>query len=177
MDPLDGTSNYANGLPIFAISVALKQGTQTLLGVVHLFSEKLTGRLEEVVPISTDLKSTSARKKCYENRFSPLVFRIIWNIRPNDNTRYFTEISKKIRGIRRFGAAAYDLSLVAAGFLDGFWELGLNEWDYLAANLIIEEAGGKVYFHQHSDFETLVAGPASIVSQIRREHEKVDANV
>jgi myo-inositol-1(or 4)-monophosphatase len=145
IDPLDGTTNYAHGYPVFSVSIALKKEGAIILGVIYnpmldelFFAEKGSGAFlnEEKLSVSDteDLsKSLLATGFPYDIRENP-----------DNNINYFTEMAMKARAIRRAGSAALDMAYIAAGRFDGFWELKLHPWDTAAGWLIVEEAGGKV---------------------------------
>jgi len=86
---------------------------------------------------------------------------------PDNNTDNVVRILPHVRGLRRFGAAAYDLCSVAAGTMDGYWELALHEWDVCAGELIVQEAGGVVQALRQDRGVSIVAGNAAIVAAIR----------
>lgn len=145
VDPLDGTTNFLHGLPIFAISVALERQGQIVAGVVYN-------------PIMDELYVAERGGGAFVNdrrlrvaRRASLVDCVIGTGVPHlgrgDHASYLRELKivmNETAGIRRLGAAALDLCYVAAGRLDGFWEYGLSPWDVAAGMLIIREAGGFV---------------------------------
>ncbi|HEY5600372.1 MAG TPA: inositol monophosphatase family protein, partial [Candidatus Manganitrophaceae bacterium] len=145
IDPLDGTTNYAHGFPFFCVSIGLEVEGSVLLGVVYdplrreLFvAEKGKGATLNDKPIS--VSQVDVLKK------SLLVTGFAYDIRvhPKNNFNHFVNFSLSAQGVRRTGSAALDLCYVAAGRLDGFWELKLNPWDTAAGSLMMLEAGGKV---------------------------------
>jgi len=145
VDPLDGTTNFAHGIPVFAVSIALVENRQPKISVIYcpmqdeLFCAGLgAGAWLNGTPIqvtSTDflLQSLVATGFPYDihNNLSTVISRM-------------KTILPKVRDIRRMGAAAVDLAYVACGRLDGFWEIGLKPWDTAAGSLLVEEAGGRV---------------------------------
>ncbi len=145
IDPLDGTTNYAHGFPIFCVSIALEKENELILGVVYdpmrqelFFAEKGKGaRLngKRILVSSTRQLSRSllATGFPYDLRESPV-----------NNFDHFKNFGLRVHAVRRTGAAALDLCYVAAGRFDGFWEMKLGPWDLAAGSLIIREAGGKV---------------------------------
>jgi myo-inositol-1(or 4)-monophosphatase len=145
IDPLDGTTNYAHGYPVFCVSIALEVEGEIRLGAVfnpmldELFiAEKgagafLNGRrlkVSQTEELSRSLLATGFPYDIRENR--------------NNNINYFEAMALNAQAVRRAGAAALDLAYVAAGRFDGFWELKLMPWDMAAGCLLIEEAGGIV---------------------------------
>ncbi|RPH33620.1 MAG: inositol monophosphatase [Bacteroidales bacterium] len=145
IDPLDGTTNYIHGLPPFAISIALMQGEQVILGVVYEISLDecfwaytgsdafLNGKKINVSNIETVNDSLIATGFPYYdyNRMEPFLKSI----------EYFMRNS---HGLRRLGSAATDLAYVACGRFEAFYEYGLQSWDVAAGSLIVQQAGGKV---------------------------------
>jgi myo-inositol-1(or 4)-monophosphatase len=145
IDPLDGTLNYAHGLPIYAVSIAYEENGRVRLGVVYdpardeCFSAErgrgawLNGaRLEG--PSGQELNS------------SLLVTGFSYDIRtnPDNNLDHYAAFSLRSYGVRRLGSAAIDLCYVAANRIDGYWELRINPWDIAAGGLIAEESGALV---------------------------------
>ena len=145
IDPLDGTVNYAHGVPIFCVSIACAWEGQTRLGVVYdpmrdeMFAAErgkgawLNGRVLKVSSATELQKSLLVTGFPYDT----------WTAKPN-NLEFFGRFARMTQGVRRLGSAALDACYVAAGRLDGFWELALRAWDIAAAALIAEEAGARV---------------------------------
>ncbi len=165
IDPLDGTTNFIHGLPVYAVSIALS----------------FRGRMEQAVvydPSRNDLFYASRGRGAYLNdrrlrvskrvRLADALIGTGFPFRKGDNFKRYLKIIEQIMestaGIRRPGAAALDLCYVAAGWYDGFFELGLSPWDVAAGSLIVTEAGGLVgNFTGDSDFlnqrEVVAANP------------------
>lgn len=145
IDPLDGTTNYAHGYPIFCVSIGLEKDGEVILGVVYdpsrneLFEgEKgkgahLNGRRIHVSPTHNLSQSLLATGFPYDLRESPV-----------NNFDHFQNFATRSHAVRRAGSAALDLCYVSAGRFDGFWEMKLGPWDLAAGSLIVREAGGKV---------------------------------
>jgi myo-inositol-1(or 4)-monophosphatase len=145
IDPLDGTTNYAHGLPIFSVSIALEREKEILLGVVyaplqdHFFwAEKgkgafLNRKRIQVSSISRLSESLLATGFPYDLRTSSI-----------NNLDHFAHFAMRTHAVRRLGSAALDLCYVAAGWFDGYWEMKIGPWDLAAGSLIVREAGGKV---------------------------------
>jgi len=145
IDPLDGTTNYAHGLPIFTISIGLVKGNEVITGVVydpvrdHMFyAEKGKGAFLNGKALS--VSKTKDIKK------SLLVTGFPYNVEENPDFCFerFIVMTKNSRAVRRLGSAALDFAYVASGIFDGFWEVKLNPWDIAAGMLLVKEAGGKV---------------------------------
>ena len=145
VDPLDGTTNYAHGFPFFCVSIALEQDGRVILGTIYdpvrdeLFAAErgsgayCNGRKLHVSSEGDLSRSLLATGFPYDIRVSK-----------ENNLNYFNAMALRAQAVRRPGAAALDLSYLASGRLDGFWELKLKPWDTAAGCLLIEEAGGLI---------------------------------
>ena len=171
IDPLDGTTNFIHGFPVYAVSIALAWRGQVQQAVVY-------------DPSRNDLFYASRGKGAYMNdrrlrvskrtRMLDSLIGTGFPFRKGDNfQRYlkmFEEVMVQCAGVRRPGAAALDLCYVAAGFYDGFFETGLSPWDIAAGSLMITEAGGLVgNFTGEADFlyqREVVAGNPRIYGQL-----------
>lgn len=170
IDPLDGTTNYAQGLPIFSISIALTYRSETVLGMVYApvldelyYAVKGQGAFLNGQPIHV-----SPKEKLID---SVLATGFPYDVATHqaNNINQFNNLLLKTRAIRRFGSAAYDLASVACGRFDGYWELNLSPWDAAAGILLVEEAGGKVIPYREDRKVSIIAGNSSIVNQIHQE--------
>ena len=145
VDPLDGTTNFAHGYPVFCVSIALaRQDDELEVGVLYdptrdeMFSAErgsgatLNGR-------AIDVSQTTRLAEAILGTGFPSHKR-----HKNPNIYFYHQITLRSHGVRRAGSAALDLANVAAGRYDGFWEFNLNPWDTAAGVLIVQEAGGKV---------------------------------
>jgi myo-inositol-1(or 4)-monophosphatase len=145
IDPLDGTVNYAHGFPVYCVSIALEHNGELVIGAVY------DPERDELFHGARGLGSRVNRERLQVANESNLERALLatgfgYNIKtasPN-NLGYFARMAKKAQGIRRAGSAAIDLCWLAAGRLDGYWELYLHPWDTAAAVIFVEEAGGKV---------------------------------
>lgn len=160
IDPLDGTVNFAHTIPIFSVSIGVAVGNQVVCGVVYqpmthelFLVEKGKGAFLN----GTLLKVSST--PLLENGFVATGFPYNVNENPLHCVDTFAKLARQGIPIRRLGSAAIDLSYVAAGRFDAFWEVILQPWDYAAAQLLIEEAGGKVTDHSGKDHSLFSAGP------------------
>lgn len=145
IDPLDGTTNYAHGFPMYCVSIGLMEDDRLILGVVYcptlkeLFTAargegaRLNGRRIKVSRISSLDQALLATGFPYDIRTSR-----------DNNLAYFRQFARSAQAVRRAGSAALDLSYVAAGRFDGFWEIKLKTWDIAAGILMVMEAGGHV---------------------------------
>jgi len=145
IDPLDGTTNFIHGFPQYAVSIACMHRGQLQHGVIY-------------DPVHNDLFTASRGKGAFLNdrrirvsKAAKLEEGLIGTGLPFGDSRHLTrylrilrEVMVRAPGVRRAGAAALDLAYVAAGRLDGFWEIGLKPWDMAAGALMVLEAGGLV---------------------------------
>jgi len=144
VDPLDGTTNFAHGFPVFCVSMGLEYKGQRIAGVVYdptrdeLFAaEQGSGAWLNQQPIQ--VSKTARLSECLVATGFPSHKR-----HQNPNIFFYHQITLRTHGVRRAGSAALDLCCVACGRFDGFWEFNLNPWDTAAGVLIVQEAGGKV---------------------------------
>ncbi|RMD79762.1 MAG: inositol monophosphatase [Gammaproteobacteria bacterium] len=145
IDPLDGTTNFLHGFPQFAVSIALAVRGRLELGVVYdpLRPELFTA-LRGAGAQLEGKRIRVSRRPGLEGALIGTGFPFREPARLDCFLRTFREVLPRTAGVRRAGAAALDLAYVAAGRLDGFWEMGLKPWDLAAGILLIEEAGGLV---------------------------------
>jgi len=145
IDPLDGTTNFLHGFPQYAVSIALKYKGRLEVGVVYdpLRDELFTAQRGGGAMLNN--------RRIRVTKLASLKGALIGTGFPFKTDQHldayvgmFRAITKDSAGIRRAGAAALDLAYVAAGRLDGFWEIGVMEWDMAAGILLIKEAGGVV---------------------------------
>lgn len=158
IDPLDGTTNFTHGLPIFCVSIGVEYKGVLIAGAIYDPSadELFTAEKGGGAYLNGKRIHVSSSDKLIN---SLLVTGFPYNVRENPGkvVEHFVNMLMVGQGVRRLGSAALDLAYVAAGRLDAFWEVFLNPWDKAAGILLVEEAGGKV-----SDFK---GGPASIYDQ------------
>ena len=171
IDPLDGTTNFIHGFPVYCISIALA----------------VKGKIEQAViydPSRNDLFTATKGRGAYMNDRRMRVSKRIdlrqclistgFPFRPGDNFNHYlrmmAEVMQRTAGLRRPGAAALDLAYVAAGFTDGFFETGLSPWDVAAGSLLVTEAGGLIgNFSGDADFleqRECVAGNPKVYGQL-----------
>ncbi|MGC2184045.1 MAG: inositol monophosphatase family protein [Terriglobales bacterium] len=154
VDPLDGTTNFAHGFPVFCVSLGLQHKDRLIAGVVYdptrdeLFSAE-QGSGAWLSQQRTEVSRTQA-SKIQVSKIANLSECLVATGFPshkrhkNPNIHFYHQITLRTHGVRRAGSAALDLCCVASGRFDGFWEFNLNPWDTAAGVLIVEEAGGKV---------------------------------
>src|SRR6476660_4514923 len=171
IDPLDGTTNFIHGFPVYCVSIALA----------------VKGKIEQAViydPSRNDLFTATRGRGAYMNErrirgskrteLKNCLISTGFPFRPGDNfnsyLRMMADVMQRTAGLRRPGAAALDLAYVAAGFTDGFFETGLSPWDVAAGSLLVTEAGGLVgNFTGDSDFleqRECLAGSPRIYGQL-----------
>ncbi|MGA2423613.1 MAG: inositol monophosphatase family protein [Terriglobales bacterium] len=157
VDPLDGTTNFAHGYPVFCVSLAVERLGQRIAGVIYdptrdeMFSAELGSgaRLNEKTNGSAMRVSTTANLgECLVATGFPSHKR-----HKNPNIYFYHQLTLRTHGVRRAGSAALDLCNVASGRFDGFWEFNLNPWDTAAGVLMVEEAGGKVTDFSGGEFQ------------------------
>ncbi|HYN90082.1 MAG TPA: inositol monophosphatase family protein [Ardenticatenaceae bacterium] len=148
VDPLDGTVNFAHGMPHYCVSIALRRGFETIAGVVYdperdelFWAERGAGAyLRRANGSERRLRVGSARN--LQESLLATGFPYDRATNPANNLAEFNRIILRVRGVRRAGSAALDLAYVAAGRYDGYWEYRMKPWDTAAAALMVVEAGG-----------------------------------
>lgn len=168
IDPLDGTTNFNQGLPVYSISIALQYKGETVVGVVYapylgemFHATKGGGAYLNGQPLH-----------CTENsRLSTMVTATGMpydrDRHPDNNLDNISRVSMQVRGIRRMGSAAIDLAYTAAGYFDAYWELNLNLWDIAAGTLLVREAGGIVESIRTDRNQSIIAGSPVSLSSFR----------
>jgi myo-inositol-1(or 4)-monophosphatase len=145
IDPLDGTTNFIHGLPVFAISIGLMDKDEVVLGVVYEVNKKecfyatkgkgafcngIKIRISEAQTLSESLLATGFPYRFFEKN--------------NEYLQILNALMQRSHGLRRLGSAAVDLAYTACGRFDGFFEFNLKPWDVAAGTLLVQEAGGQV---------------------------------
>ena len=179
VDPLDGTTNFAHGFPVFCVSLGLTHKGQRIAGVIfdptrnELFAaERGSGAF-----LNGGAIHVSKTKKLVESLVAtgfPSHKR-----HKNPNIHYYHQITLRSHGVRRAGSAALDLCSVASGRVDAFWEFKLNPWDTAAGVLLVEEAGG-VVTDMHGgpfnlDSREVLASNKLIHAELLREFAEIEA--
>lgn len=168
IDPLDGTTNFSQGLPVFCVSIALEHHGEAVVGVVY--APYLGELFHAVKGEGAFLNGKPIHCSAKENIAEAVVATGVpydKNVNPDNNLREIVDVVPNVRGLRRLGSAAIDLSYVAAGFFDAYWELNINRWDVAAGILIVKEAGGIVEFiRTDRNFSPLASSP-KLLSQMR----------
>ncbi len=162
IDPIDGTTNFFSGIPLWGISIGVELGGLAQFGVVNL---PATGELFHAVRGEGAYLNGQRIEVSQDERLSHAVvstgFPVDKDRNPDNNLDNLAAILPHVRDIRRLGAASADLCYVAAGFLGGYWEMNLHEWDVCAGTLIVTEAGGKcTRFRQDRGVAVVCGNPA-----------------
>jgi len=164
VDPLDGTTNFAHGYPVFCVSLGLELEGELIAGVLYdptrdeLFAaEKGSGATLNAKPIHVSTTTTLAESILGTGFPS-------FKRHKNPNIHFYHQLTLRSHGVRRAGSAALDLANVASGRYDGFWEFNLNPWDTAGGVLLVREAGGIVTRFDGTPFridsrETIAANP------------------
>jgi myo-inositol-1(or 4)-monophosphatase len=144
IDPLDGTTNFAHGYPVFCVSLALEHKNQRIAGVIY------DPCRDEMFVAGKDCGATLNGRAIQVSKTRRLAEALIATGFPshkrhkNPNIHFYHQLTLRSHGVRRAGSAALDLCQVACGRFDAFWEFNLNPWDTAAGVLIVQEAGGRV---------------------------------
>ncbi|QDK39066.1 inositol monophosphatase family protein [Bdellovibrio sp. NC01] len=174
IDPLDGTTNYIHRFPIFCISIGLEVDGKIQLAVIDvpMLNETYTairgqGAFVNGRPLRVS-KTSQFKDALLATGFVAEHEHVI-----SEQLKIFSNIVRKCRGVRRPGAAAYDLAQVARGVFDGYWERNIQPWDAAAGILLVEEAGGKVQTYKGDEYNpyknSIIAGNADVVKQLQTE--------
>ena len=171
IDPIDGTLNFLNGIPQFAISIGYEENYEIKCGIIFnpitnemFFAEKGNGaflnnsriRVSNKKRIEDALLVTGGPKQ--SSKIKEKIF------------QEYVDISKKVSNVRKFGSAALDMAYVASGRFDGFWQRELNYWDIAAGVIIIKEAGGFINFFEEDKQNPL---KKNIIASNSNIHEKL----
>lgn len=174
VDPLDGTTNFAHDFPHFAVSIGLVKNGEIFMGVVYdVFKDELfwaaqdTGAYINSNPIEVS-KISELKKSLLATGFPSWKDKAL-----EENLAYFKEFIFQSQAVRRPGSAALDLCYVAAGRLDGFWELNLSPWDVTAGTCIVREAGGKVTNFYSEEFNPYVKNIIATNKLLHKEMKDV----
>ena len=149
IDPLDGTTNFVHGIPLFAISIALMEGDQVILGVVHEVNRTesfYSWKGGKAFVNGKEIRVSEA--KTLKDSLLVTGFPYIRDHILDQYMDLFKGFIQRTQDLRRLGSAATDLAYVAAGRFEGFYEISLNAWDVAAGSFLVQQAGGKV-----TDFE------------------------
>ena len=157
VDPLDGTTNFAHGYPVFCLSLGLEFRGELIAGVIY------DPTRDELFAAEKGKGATLNGRPIHVSKIAKLAESILGTGFPshkrhkNPNIYFYHQLTLRSHGVRRAGSAALDLACVASGRFDGFWEFNLNPWDTAAGIVLVREAGGKI-----TDFS---GGPFDISSR------------
>lgn len=177
VDPLDGTTNFAHGFPVFCVSMALEHKGRLVAGVLYdpTRDELFTAEKGKGAWLNQERIRVSSTAELAESLLGtgfPSHKR-----HKNPNIYFYHQITLRTHGVRRAGSAALDLASVACGRFDGFWEFNLNPWDTAAGVLLVEEAGGVVTNFSGGAFQIdsreVLASNGLIHGELLREFEAI----
>jgi myo-inositol-1(or 4)-monophosphatase len=157
IDPLDGTTNFAHGYPVFCVSIALEYRGERVAGVVFDPTRNEMFAAAKGAGARLNDRAIRVSKTCSLAESLVATGFPSHKRHKNPNIHFYHQITLRSHGARRAGSAALDLCYVACGRFDAFWEFNLNSWDTAAGVLLVQEAGGKV--------TNFAAGPFSIDSR------------
>ncbi|MGP6188996.1 MAG: inositol monophosphatase family protein [Vulcanimicrobiaceae bacterium] len=142
VDPLDGTTNYAHGYPLYCVSIAYERAGELICGAIY------APALGESYAVERGAGATCNGRRLAVSAVSAVAQSLVctgfFPARYERNIQHFAQLSRKAQGVRRDGSAALDLAFVASGRFDAFWEFDLHAWDVAAGALLVREAGGRV---------------------------------
>lgn len=168
VDPLDGTTNYAHGYPLYCVSIAFERAGELIAGVVY------APALEELYAAERGAGATCNGRPLRVSAIERLGDAMVCTgFHPADfetNGRHFGAVSARAQAVRRDGSAALDLAFTARGRFDGFWEFDLSPWDVAAGTLLVREAGGRV---TRADGRPAALDARSILATNARIHDEL----
>ena len=180
IDPIDGTSNYANGSSLFCVSIGLKKGDKMVAGCIHIpmMDETYTAFRGKGAYLNGREISVSENDD-FETSIIATGFPRDRKTSDQDNVENFRKLIKRVGHIRRNGTAAFELCMVAKGVFDGYWETKLSPWDVAAGTLIVKEAGGRAINLEGEEIEDngefIIAGNQKISEKIREVIMETDS--
>jgi myo-inositol-1(or 4)-monophosphatase len=177
VDPLDGTTNFAHGFPVFCVSMALEHKGQRVAGVIY------DPTRDELFAAEQGSGAYLNQQRIHVSKTANLAESLVATGFPshkrhkNPNIFFYHQITLRTHGVRRAGSAALDLCCVACGRFDGFWEFNLNPWDTAAGVLLVEEAGGRITNFRGGPFELTsretLASNGLVHEELLNEFEKI----
>lgn len=172
IDPLDGTVNFAHGVPLYSVSIGYALEGQMELGVIYDPSRR------ELFSAQRGAGATLNEHPIHVSKRAGLIECLLGTGFPDeasnefgDNIASFVQLNKASQAVRRFGSSATALAYLAAGRLDGYWDIAVKQWDIAAASLIVKEAGGTV-----SDYyggQNYLQDPPSIIAASPNIHQEI----
>ena len=172
IDPIDGTLNFMNGIPYFAISIALTQKDKLISGGVYdPVNNDFYWAEDGVGAYLNDQRLRVTNRVNLDKSIIALGIPFLGRGNHKEHIKSQEAVMSKVAGLRRFGAASLDLAYVAAGRVDGFWEYGLSPWDVAAGIILVKEAGGLAVGINNKENPLLtgniVAGNINIVRELQ----------
>jgi myo-inositol-1(or 4)-monophosphatase len=170
VDPLDGTTNFAHGFPVFNVSIGLERAGQMIAGVVY------DPTRQELFAAELGSGAWLNNRRIHASAAKSLSVSLVatgfpsYNRHKNVNIHYYHQLAMLSHGVRRAGSAAIDLVYVACGRLDAYWEIGLKPWDMAAGSIIVSEAGGTI---SRMDGQPLDIHGPNIVADNTKIHEEL----
>ena len=172
IDPIDGTTNYAHGVPFYSVSIGLMAGDRILAGVVYDPSrDELFHASEGGGAWLGDQPLKVSETRVLEDSLLVTGFPYDLRTNPDNNLDHYSAFALRSRAVRRLGSAALELAYVAAGRFEGYWELRLNPWDWAAGVLLTREAGGVVTTFSGDD--KVLDGDETLLATNGRIHEEM----
>lgn len=168
IDPLDGTTNFSQGIPLFSVSIGIEYKGETIAGVVcaPYLQETFSAIKGEGARLNGKIIHCGHKTHLSESVLAT-GFPVDKDENPDNNLDNVARVLPRVRGLRRFGSAALDLSYVAAGILDGYWEMNLHPWDVNAGTLIAKEAGAIVESFRHGRNISIIAAGSGIYEHMK----------
>jgi myo-inositol-1(or 4)-monophosphatase len=157
VDPLDGTTNFAHGFPVFNVTLALEKAGEVICGVIF------DPTRQEMFAAEKGGGAYLNNRRIHVSKCERMADSLVGTGFPsrkrhlNINIHFYYQLAMLTHGVRRAGAAAIDLAYVACGRLDAFWEFKLNPWDMAAGSLLVTEAGGRI--SDMKDGSEVIHGP------------------
>ncbi len=172
IDPLDGTTNFSHGFPVYCVSIAyLERGAPVIAGVYDPTRDELFYAVRGKGSLLNGAKINVSAETELSRALLATGFPYDIKVSKDNNLDFFSAFATRAQAVRRAGSAALDLCYVACGRFDGFWELKLHPWDTAAAWLIIEEAGGKLSDFSGNAFG--IFGGECVASNATEIHSKI----
>ncbi|MBQ7855408.1 MAG: inositol monophosphatase [Muribaculaceae bacterium] len=163
IDPLDGTTNFSNGLPLFSVSIAVEYRGEVIVGVVYApYLDEMFHAVKGGGAWLNGKPIAPSGKESLSHSVVTTGFPVDKDTTTDNNLDNVSRVLPRVRGMRRLGSAAIDLCYVAAGFLDGYWEMNLHTWDVAAGQLIVQEAGA-CYSHFRTDRNISVVAATPLI--------------
>ena len=174
IDPIDGTINFLNGIPQFAISIAFEENNEVICGVIFnpITNEMFLAEKGNGAFLNNSRIRVSNKKKISDSLIVTGGPKYVSNIKDKIFSEYII-VSKKVSNVRKFGSAALDMGYVASRRFDGYWQRELNYWDIAAGIILIKEAGGFVNFFDVDEINSIKKNIIASNSNIHEEFTRL----